>query len=68
MNPMQSIIKRKPTAFARRFGIPVQTVKDWSRGKSLPPPWVIALIVQKLNPKNEFKCIVDQNFKYEPTQ
>lgn len=34
---------------ARRCGIPIRTVENWSSGKNTPPGYIIELIKEKLN-------------------
>ena len=36
------------TSLAKRFGIPLRTVQDWHSNRRVPPPYVVAMMVQIL--------------------
>ena len=41
------------TNLAKRFGIPLRTVQDWHRGQRVPPDYVVRMIEELLERKDE---------------
>lgn len=41
--------------FCRDFGIPLRTAQDWDTGKSQPPEWAGALVIDAMLRKYENK-------------
>lgn len=44
--------KLSQTQFAKRFNIPVATLRDWEQGRRKPPDYVIEMINKILNLEN----------------
>ena len=51
MTETQDLVKGKPTGFSRKTGCPLRTAKDYSRGASNLPRWIIRMVKEYLKNK-----------------